>query len=55
MPIKKCKVGNRSGFKAGKRGKCYPGKQGYNKALNQMKAIKASEGRQTQKKKRRKK
>lgn len=39
MPIKKCKVSGRVGFKAGRRGKCYPGKSGYKKALNQNKAI----------------
>lgn len=41
MPIRKCKVKNRSGFKAGSRGKCYVGKSAYKKAVNQNKAIHA--------------
>jgi hypothetical protein len=41
MPIKKCKVKNRSGFKAGSRGKCYIGKSAHKKAVIQNQAIHA--------------
>lgn len=43
MPIKKCQDNNKLGYKWGDQGKCYTGTQGKQKALQQMKAIKASQ------------
>ena len=42
MPLKKC---GKSGTKYGNSGKCYEGKGGKAKAVQQMKAIKASQAR----------
>lgn len=35
MPLKKCSVGGKSGWKYGDSGKCYPGKEGKKKAIKQ--------------------
>ena len=43
MPVKKCQVKGKKGFKFGDAGKCYKGKSGKAKAANQGRAIKASE------------
>jgi|GEM_PF-2387453 len=46
MPIQKCKTKTgKSGFKAGKTGKCYAGKSGKKKAIKQELAIAHSSGR----------
>jgi hypothetical protein len=37
MPIMRCKIKNRLGYKFGKKGRCYPNRE---KALAQMRAIK---------------
>lgn len=42
MPIQKCYINGKSGFKYGSTGKCYRSKS---KALRQMRAIKASQNR----------
>jgi len=42
MPIKRCYVDGKPGFKWGDSGKCYTGKGAYQKALAQAKAIFAS-------------
>ena len=39
MPIKKCQVKGKKGYKAGNSGKCYTGKSGRKKAKNQLTAI----------------
>jgi len=46
MPIKKCQKDNKSGVKYGDSGTCYTGKNAKDKAIQQMKAIKASQTRQ---------
>lgn len=40
MPLKRCQIGGKRGFKFGDKGKCYNSKS---KALKQMRAIKRSE------------
>ena len=49
MPIMKCGK-NKKGFKFGKSGKCYIGKDARKKALRQGRAIKSSQARQKKKK-----
>jgi len=41
MPIQKCVKDGKSGWKWGKSGKCYTGKNARDRALKQMKAIMA--------------
>ncbi len=45
MPLKPCQSKGKSGTKYGDSGKCYTGKGGKAKAIEQMKAIKASQSR----------
>lgn len=45
MPLKTCQSKGKSGYKYGDSGHCYPGKTGRTKAIEQMKAIKASQSR----------
>lgn len=45
MPLKSCQAKGKSGTKYGDSGKCYTGKTGRSKAIEQMKAIKASQAR----------
>lgn len=45
MPLKPCQSKGKSGTKYGDSGKCYTGKGGKAKAIEQMKAIKASQAR----------
>jgi len=49
MPIMRCKVGKKSGWKYGESGKCYPNPGGKAKAIAQMRAIKASQARRKKK------
>lgn len=51
MPFKKCQSKNKTGIKYGDSGHCYTGKDAKSKAVQQMKAIRASEARQKDKKK----
>lgn len=44
MPIKKCQVKGKSGFKYGDSGKCYTGKNGKKKAIKQGLAIARRQG-----------
>lgn len=46
MPIKKCQKDNKSGIKYGDFGTCYTGTKAREQALQQMKAIKASQTKQ---------
>lgn len=43
MPLKKCTVDGKSGWKYGDSGHCYTGPGGRQKAIQQMRAIKVSE------------
>lgn len=43
MPLMQCTVDGKPGWKWGRTGKCYTGKNGKKQALSQMKAIKASQ------------
>lgn len=45
MPLKPCQTKGKSGYKYGDTGHCYPGNTGRAKAIEQMKAIKASRAR----------
>lgn len=45
MPIIVCQSNKKKGIKYGKSGKCYVGKNARQKAITQMKAIKASQSR----------
>lgn len=45
MPLKSCQSKGKSGTKYGSSGHCYVGKTGRAKAIEQMKAIKASQAR----------
>lgn len=42
MPLLRCQVNGKVGWKYGKHGKCYVGKNGKKRAIQQMKAIIAS-------------
>lgn len=44
MPIQKCTSNGKSGQKYGQSGKCYTGSNAKSKAIKQMKAIKANQG-----------
>lgn len=43
MPIKRCQKNSKKGYKWGSEGKCYVGPGAKEKALKQMRAIKASQ------------
>lgn len=43
MPVQECQEGGKSGWKYGKGGKCYVGKDAKKKAAEQGQAIKASQ------------
>jgi len=45
MPIQKCQKSGESGFKYGKSGKCYTGKDAKKKAIKQGLAVARSQGR----------
>ena len=49
MPLMRCKVKNKSGWKWGKSGKCYTGPLARSKAKRQMRAIKASQAKRKSK------
>lgn len=51
MPLKKCTSGGKSGTNYGDSGTCYTGKSGRDKAIQQMVAIKISQGKIKPKKK----
>lgn len=51
MPIRKCNIGNKSGYKAGPTAKCFTDSGSKEKAKRQLKAIKASQSRQAKKRK----
>ena len=42
MPLKKCSIDGKSGWKWGDQGHCYPGKEGKKKAIKQGIAIEGS-------------
>lgn len=46
MPIKRCQLNKKSGYKYGDSGKCYIGKTGLKKAKTQERAIKSSQYRE---------
>jgi hypothetical protein len=46
MPLMKCQVDGKQGWKWGESGKCFSGSQGRSKALEQGRAIEASKARQ---------
>jgi hypothetical protein len=45
MPVMRCKKDGKSGWKFGKSGKCFTGKDAKKKAAEQGRAIKASQSR----------
>ena len=45
MPLRKCEVKGKSGYRWGKSGKCYTGKGAKAKAMKQARAIEASKAR----------
>lgn len=45
MPIKRCQSDKQKGYKYGDSGHCYTGAGALDKAMTQMKAIKASQSR----------
>lgn len=51
MPLKKCTINGKSGWKWGDSGKCYTGKDGKEKAMKQARAIEASKHGTSNKKK----
>ncbi len=46
MPVTRCSINGRRGYKFGRKGKCYTGKGAEEKAKKQGAAIKISESRQ---------